>query len=422
LDNACQCRVSLENLYRNLFHGPLFQGVFSIGQCGDQGIEAKVRVLPRGGLFRSNPDPQFLVDPVFIDVVLHPLAGWHLEQRDQAGRILLPYELPVIRFYGPCPPVGEVLSSRGLVEHMSPRRFVHAVEAVDADGRLWCRLKVRYWRFYFPFGEVHFHGPKDAYFLSKDWLDVLPNPDSGTRGLPEAWCMRLEPPHDMLQPAMQLVGARVTLSPDEFEQYRALEKPEDKRAEWLFGRIVAKDAVRSLWRERTGERLFPADVEIEGDRYGRPLASARDPEQTEPFPNVSISHTEGVVAALAAFHPHVGIDVERIEPREASFERIAFDATERKLLDGFGADRDEGITRLWCAKEAVAKATGRGLAEGPRSVLVRAADPSSGEVQVQLGPTRAAELRELRDANLRVRTIREDTLIVATTLCEKAAT
>jgi phosphopantetheine--protein transferase-like protein len=183
---------------------------------------------------------------------------------------------------------------------------------------------------------------------------------------------------------------------------------------------VAKDAVRSLWRESRGERLFTADVELTKDRFGRPVARSRDPEQTEPFPNVSLSHTDGVVAGLAAFRPHVGIDLEHIQPREESFEKIAFDPTERELLNSFTPDRDEWITRFWCAKEAVAKALGRGLPEGPQSVLVRAADPDTGDIQVTLGSFLAGEFPELQETNLRVRTVRDDSLIVATTFCERA--
>jgi phosphopantetheinyl transferase len=182
---------------------------------------------------------------------------------------------------------------------------------------------------------------------------------------------------------------------------------------------VAKDAVRSLWRESRGERLFTADVEIAKDCHGRPVAVPRDANQSEPFPTVSVSHTNGIVAALAAFRPHVGIDIERIQSRDAGFEKIAFDSTESKLLNSFTTKRDEWITRFWCAKEAVAKGLGRGLVEGPGSVLVRAADPATGEIQVQLGPYLAEEFPEFSDANLCVRTVREDTLVVATTLCEK---
>ena len=430
--DARQCSISRETLYKNLFHGQVFQGVISIGQYGEQGIEAQVQTLPRDGIFRSIPDPRFVTDPVLIDVAMHPLAGWHLEQQDQSGRILLPYEMETIRFYGPCPEVGTTFGSRGRVEYTSARKFIHAVEAIAPDGRLWCRLRVKYWRFYLPFCEYNFHGPKDAYYFSQNWLEVLPDSDAAAEGdessrevrvpdHPASWCVRLEPLRDMQQSAMQLAGAKVSMSPLEFKWFCAWGKPDEERAELLFGRIAAKDAIRRLWANRYGQRLFLADVEIETDRRGRLVARPRDPDEMRSFPNVSISHTTGLVAAIASFHPQVGIDLEQIEPRKESFERRAFDDVERRLLDSFGTRRDEGITRLWCAKEAIGKALGRELVEGPHSVAVRAVDPESGEVRVELGSALAEEFPELAGAALRVRTVRENDWIVATTLCEKAS-
>jgi hypothetical protein len=55
--------VGLEEMYNDLFHGDVFRGVRSLDRSGDEGIEARVEVLPRKGLFRSNDDPQFLTDP-----------------------------------------------------------------------------------------------------------------------------------------------------------------------------------------------------------------------------------------------------------------------------------------------------------------------------------------------------------------------
>ena len=44
----------------------------------------------------------------------------------------------------------------------------------DPDGRVWLRLTgAGYWRFYLPFGHVNFFGPKDEYFLSRDWPEAV---------------------------------------------------------------------------------------------------------------------------------------------------------------------------------------------------------------------------------------------------------
>jgi malonyl CoA-acyl carrier protein transacylase/phosphopantetheinyl transferase len=410
------CRISLEVLYRNLFHGPQLQGVLSTTRIGVEGVEGEVQVLPRSGLFRSHPDPDLLTDPVLIDVAMHPLVSWHLEQPNQAGRILLPIELGSLSLFGPRPAVGTRFRSRGRTDDFSARHYAHTVEVVGSDGQLWCRLTgMKYWRMYVPFCEVNFHGPKDEYFLSGEWSAALPA--GGAR--PPACCMRLDAPPDLQQHVLRSAAARVTLTPAELQQFRRLKSPEPKRSEWLFGRIAAKDAVRMLWSQRHGERLFPADIEIETDAHGRPSARRRGATAGEALPAVSLAHTDGLAIGLAAFGSPVGVDIERIKPRGDGFEEIAFDDAERRLLDGFGPARDEGIARFWCAKEAVGKALGRGLIEGPRSLAVRTADVAAGKMGVVLGPALAEAFPELREVLLTAWTLREKDVVVATTFCER---
>ncbi len=414
------CRIPLDVLYKNLFHGELFQGVMSMDRYGTEGIQGQIRVLPRAGLFTSNPNPQFVLDPVLMDVAMHPLAGWHLEQPDQSGRILLPYELGDIRFYGPRPQVDAEMTSRGRIVHESPRRFTHTVDVVGPHNRLWCSMeKLKYWRFYLPFGEFNFHGPKDDYFLSENWPDAIGDHPKTEDDLPLAWCVGLLPPRDLQAPGMMLASARVTLTAEELRTFRKLELPDAKKSQWLFGRMAAKDAVRILWRRHTGERMVPADIAITPDEHGKPVASPIGGERPENYPQVSIAHTEGVVAALGSFDFSPGIDLERITHREESFEKAAFSASERALLPKASEDRDEVVTRFWCAKEAVSKSLGQGLVEGPQSLAVIEYDPTSGNVRMEMGPRLRERLpAATADIPLLARTIRKDDLVIATTLLE----
>jgi malonyl CoA-acyl carrier protein transacylase/phosphopantetheinyl transferase len=403
-------RFTLQELYRNLLHGPLFQGVCSLDRMGAEGIEAQVRVLPREGLFRSNPDPDWRTDPVLIDVAMHPLSAWHLEQPDQKGRLLLPCALGAIEFFGPRPAVGTRVTSRIRTEHVSARQFSHGIEMIGPGRRLWCRLSAaRYWRFYLPFGDVCFHGPKDEYFLSRDWPQALASGDETT----PARCVRLDVPPDLRQGTLRLATARVTLSPAELQRFREVEGEEERKAGWLFGRIAAKDAVRLLWKQHHGEGLFPADIEIDRHADGRRVARRRGPGPSEDLATVSLTRADGVVAALAAFGPHAGIDLEHVRPRGPAFEENHFDARERQLLDGLGPDRDEWVIRFFCAREAIAKGLGRELVAGASAPAVREADVSTGTVRVALGS--GAEL-------LAVRTVRDGDLVAATTLCTSEET
>jgi malonyl CoA-acyl carrier protein transacylase/phosphopantetheinyl transferase len=421
LTHESAATVTIDEMYNDLFHGDVFRGVWSLDRSGDEGIEARVEVLPRNGLFHSTDDPQFLTDPVLMDVVMHPLAAWHLEQTDRAGRVLLPFELTRVSFYGPRPEVGTQFHSRGRIEAQSSRHFVHGVDVIDGNGRLWCKLDgAKYWRFYLPFGDVNFHGRKDEYFISKPLPEALPpgGEVSDDRG-PTTFCVKLEVPPDLQNPAMVQVSGQITLTPEEIRQFKQLQTTDKQKSDWVFGRMAAKDAARQLWFARHGERVFPADIAIDHDERGRPSARYRGEAPAEEFPHVSLSHSETLLVGLASTSPHVGIDVEKITPRDASFEKVAFDAEERRLLDQ-SSDRAEAVTRLWCAKEAVAKAVGRGLSEGTHSVVARHMDPNSGLVLVELGEALSGEFPELAGARLRVATLRENDFIVATTVCERA--
>jgi malonyl CoA-acyl carrier protein transacylase len=308
--------MTVEQVYHNLFHGPLFQGVRRTLRAGDDSIEAEIEVLPREGLFRSTKSPAFHIDPVMLDVVLHPLATWHLHQPDLAGRIMLPVGVEGVEFFGPPPPVGTKLTSRAWVSEANLRSFSHKGEAITDDGLVHVRLDgVKCWRFYVPFGDVNFHGPKDQYFLARRWTEAEARGDASE---PFA-LVRLEVPPDLKQPAMNRVTAQVTLTPAEYQEFRRRTREKDAVHRWLFARIAAKDAIRLLWHDRTGERLFPADIECrEADglyhahRRGRP---------DERFDDAVVSEAGSAFVALAAAGTMEDLKariLEHVQPLEAS--------------------------------------------------------------------------------------------------------
>jgi len=416
LTNEHPSPIPLDVMYKNLFHGPLFQGAQPGGRSGDEGVESSVVVLPRNRLLASNPDPDFLMDPVLLDVSMHPITGWHLEFPDQSGRILLPIELEKLELFGPRPEVGTRFTTRGSMLASSYRNFVHAVDLVDQDRKLWSRMhRLTFWRFYVPFADVNFHGPKDEYFISKEW-DV-----AGPRST-VASCIRLDVPPDQKQAGMRTVTAKVILAPQELDQFRTVTGDEQRESQWLFDRLAAKDAVRLLWHARHGQRLFPADIIIEMKEDGTPLAHRRGASGPEPFPIVSIARNGDVVAALAAFGPYAGIALEHLQGGASGLEESGFLKDERKLLDRFGPDRDEWMMRLWCAKLAMGKALNCDKADKAGSIEVCDADPETGRVKVKLGSSLGEFFPELRSGTLIAHTARDGDLVVATSFCERAST
>jgi hypothetical protein len=376
--------VSLEQMYLNLFHGPLLQGVNSIERVGSAEIESRVEVLPREKLFGSVARPDMMLDPVLMDVVTHPLAAWHLEQPDQSGRILLPVGAHSLEFFGPPPACGTSLVSRGRVSETTVRSFVHEIEVVDGGGRVWARVrKLKYWRFYVPFGRVNFHGPKDIYFLSRRWTE-MEAPAHAANGQRRAFAiMRLEPPADLQHVALHRVTAQVALTPAEKEAFRRLPPRDAETAGWLFDRIAAKDAVRAVWSELHQERLFPADIELVAGPAGLFRAQRRGaPAQSLPL--AAVIRTGAITVAVSAGDAFaLGIAVSIAGQEEHN--EAPFDFEEDRLLAMWGKDPVDAAAFFRCAKRAVAGALKSTSHEG-REVRVRGINAAAGLVRITVLP------------------------------------
>jgi hypothetical protein len=306
LTHEAPCRLTPHQLYdgeRRLFHGPLFEALDSTDRQGDEGIEGHLRTQPHTGLFRSTPEADLLLDPLLIDASTHLLGAWHLGQPDQTGRVVLPYELGGVTLYGPRPAVGTRIKCRVRVENGSTRQVSHRINLIGPDGRLWCRLSpAEYWRFYWPLEYVDFFRFKERFLLAKDW-PACANP--------AVRCVRLDPPSDLCQPVHRAAMARVALSRAEWQTFRVLKRPDPELTDWLYARIAAKDAIRSLWRERHGEQLFPADIELDEDAAGRPAPRSRGEKLVGELPGVAFASLGGVSFAAAAWGRDVRLTLHR---------------------------------------------------------------------------------------------------------------
>lgn len=103
-------------------------------------------------------------------------------------------------------------------------------------------------------------------------------------------------------------------------------------------------------------------ITVSRDVHGRPRLNAPQADV-----DVSWSHSgEGLLIALGA-GVEVGVDLERLRPRPRALELAHrfFHASEAAWLAALpDTARDIAFIRLWCAKEAVLKAHGRGIAFG----------------------------------------------------------
>jgi phosphopantetheinyl transferase (holo-ACP synthase)/acyl carrier protein len=175
------------------------------------------------------------------------------------------------------------------------------------------------------------------------------------------------------------------LSSGERAQWLTMRGVEKRRREWLLGRCAAKEAVRRLLESRLDLRLSRAAIEVVPDAYGCPqvrISDAGEMTKNEGLPHVSIAHSDGTAIALAALNSNVGVDLESVARRREDFESVAFSREERGLA---AALPPEWALRMWCAKEAVGKALGRGLSAGLLAFRITNADAASGFIKVEFG-------------------------------------
>jgi len=204
---------------------------------------------------------------------------------------------------------------------------------------------------------------------------------------------------------------------------------EKRRHEWLFGRCVAKEAVRSLLEKNLDLRLSPTEIEIVPDPYGRPQVTYCPVGQAHslrgaPGPALSIAHSDGTAVALAVLDPQaqVGIDLESLTHRREDFEAIAFSPDERRLLAALPPDlRQEWALRMWCAKEAVGKALGRGLSAGLLAFHITRAGTASGIVEVDLRNGALDHFPQLQGKSLIVYTARESDFVFSSIIYQQGA-
>lgn len=157
---------------------------------------------------------------------------------------------------------------------------------------------------------------------------------------------------------------------------------------WLpWQRGTSGEAAARAWLAPQLECTSEA-IPLTRDRYGRPRLGA-------PFNTGDVGWSHSGDGLLLAFGHGVmvGIDLERLRPRPRALDIAArfFRADEADWLATHpqGEARAAAFARLWCAKEAVLKAHGRGLAFGldrigfdeqDGALQLVACDPALGDV------------------------------------------
>lgn len=384
LTGAHPLPIEPERLYSDnyFFHGPRFQCIASVAERGDQGVVGELEVLPFDTFFASDRTPQLLLDPVVLDGAGQMLGTIFFDKSVH----ILPVSVDKIEFYRPAPPTGTRVPIRlELVEvDFDERRVRCNMEIQDGEGQVWMRIEG--WRdIMYRYSERLLHVQRDPRANTIGVEQELP-------GLPRDGVAVLVPRSQMKDADPERV-AQSYLASSEMPAFRAVGASYRRQREWLLGRIAVKDAARIWLARHTGRPMpHPVQVAVETDEAGRPYI--KNPEGFDVVPQVSIAHTGQAAAAVAAEQP-VGIDME---PADAAGRLVLEDFATREEIRQveqiLGTRADAAwATRLWCGKEAAAKALGTGLQGRPKSFEAVRVELDGGLVVEHGRPPRRVDVR-----------------------------
>jgi len=419
LPDSCRqpSKWSRKQIYENvMFHGPSFQGLVSMDATGEGGTEATLQGSAREGIFRASGHPEFLVDPIVLDLGGQVFAAWAAE-RFSEGFHLFPFEVEAIEVFGPCLEENVEAKCRVHILQVSDSQIVCDFEIIR-EGKV--QLRARGWRdkrvaFTEAFWHFICHYPRET-ILSVPWTDApcrFSKPDGFL------CCRLLDPQVELLESSGGIwhrAIAYTILSRTEREVWKNLKTNERTRIKWLRGRLALKDAVRMLLQQRYGLLLVPAEIEIGEDAEERPIVKGIGNSQLTHMPRIALTTIRGTVVAAAIDDDEteaLALDVRSL----GAAEQISFLPDEQKVLSGLDrAELEEWKMRLWCAKSAVEKALGRAVADSGKSLMIKRADPMTGRVEVAFALDSGKRTQGMNGHSWAVYTLREKDLITATSI------
>lgn len=178
---------------------------------------------------------------------------------------------------------------------------------------------------------------------------------------------------------------------------------------------------RTLLRMTAARHLGvePEEVPIDASCYscGKPHGKPR--VAAEGAPEMSISHSGSRIVLAAVEGAPVGIDVEIIRDAEvAELARVTFAPAERAAFDALPAGERQGaFFTYWARKEAVVKATGKGMSVSLSKLTLSAHDAgpavlASDSAEVDPARVRMADLKPGHDYRASVAVLDDEPLDV----------
>ena len=154
------------------------------------------------------------------------------------------------------------------------------------------------------------------------------------------------------------------LASQEREYWHKLTSKKRKR-EWLGGRFAAKYVAAEILI-RAGHEVEWSRLSVCYDTTGRPFLAADDINSG--LPDISISHSGDMAAAMAVGRGLCGIDIQKITDRVIKVRHRFCSKREEQVLNSFFSNSSERpethLTKLWAAKEALRKVEKNSIVPG----------------------------------------------------------
>lgn len=379
---------SAEQVYAEkvLFHGPALQLVKNLELNGHRVFTGELLVPENNVLFADRSQPCLLTAPAFMDAVGQFVGLWAMS----GGDYILPTGVELIEICQDTPPPGtmaRVVCETTEFDH-DVKRCRFNVWVDNGQGQTWMRM-TGWHDFLFGWKQstsVWYRSPRHYVLGSEiergDGSDAVVMAVT-TRDLPRSIFDR---------------AARSALTLTELQQLEELQDDKQQRR-FAMARIAAKDAAR-LWYTRFRPDIdvpHPVELQVDADEAGRPWLS-QNGVVVEPW--ISIAHKGSMAIAVAGGTP-VGLDLEpaaSVDP--ALTDQIAAES-EQQLFAGLGpAGLDSNwLTRLWCAKEAVAKQLGTGLQGRPDQFVAVDVNPETGQFLMHIVSSGETEIVSTCEVN-----------------------
>ena len=391
--------ITSENLYKTttMFHGPRMQSVVNLLNVSKKQILARIAGRDAIHWLEHKHGANFITNPLLLDNATQPVL-YHLFEHDQQADALLPFLIDSLEIFADLNNLrGEIFVFAQLIA-VSQRGTEANVQLLSDDGLVLARFNTICSR-RIVLDEVWqklVHNP-EAILLSQienrsandvitathleSIREQLPQPDYlalaclNQNCLPEddatlTWCLDY------------------VLHHSEIRSVERFAKNNQRKREFILGRIAAKEAVRQLVWKLSGVNLLPADIVVNAFENGQPFVHGECFNAVGFIPLISIAHKNGCVISVAQ-HPAttrgIGIDLEVATNKEDGFEGLALTPLEREAFAKIApAKKETALASFWAAKEACAKALGIGLRNNPKSIEITFADDTCIQAQAKI--------------------------------------